>query len=100
MRLGVDFRPHTTVTELTQDPSGRVTGVRAMTMGQAPRRIQRRYARLAAISSKPGVYYPPLRAAMDRRLKKLEQRYARPIEITARRGGHLRKRFHRQHRMA
>ncbi|GFG85015.1 putative dehydrogenase [Mycolicibacter algericus] len=85
-RLGVDFRPHTTVTELTQDPSGRVTGVRAMTMGQAPRRIQRRYARLAAISSKPGVYYPPLRAAMDRRLKKLEQRYARPIEITARRG--------------
>ncbi|WP_448409052.1 FAD-binding protein [Mycolicibacter sinensis] len=85
-RLGVDFRPHTTVTELTQDPSGRVTGVRAMTMGQTPRRIQRRYARLAAISSKPGVYYPPLRAAMDRRLKKLEQRYARPIEITARRG--------------
>ncbi|MEB3030615.1 FAD-binding protein [[Mycobacterium] nativiensis] len=85
-KLGVDFRPHTTVTELMRDATGRVIGVRAMTMGEAPRRIQRRYARLAAISSKPGVYYPPLRAAMDRRLAKLEGRYARPIEITARRG--------------
>lgn len=85
-KLGVDFRAHTRVTALLQDASGRVTGVRALTMGEAPRRIQRRYARLAAISSKPGVYYPPLRAAMDRRLAKLEDRYARPIEITARRG--------------
>ncbi|ORW67364.1 FAD-binding protein [Mycolicibacter senuensis] len=85
-KLGVDFRPHTAVTELLQDSSGRVTGVRAMTMGQAPRRIQRRYARLAAISSKPGVYYPPLRTAMERRLRTLERRYARPMEIRARRG--------------
>ncbi|QZA09792.1 FAD-binding protein [Mycolicibacter heraklionensis] len=85
-KLGVDFRPHTTVTELLQDSSGRVIGVRATTMGQAPRRIQRRYARLAAISSKPGVYYPPLRAAMDRRLEKLQRRYGREIEIIARRG--------------
>lgn len=85
-KLGVDFRPHTTVTELLQDSSGRVIGVRATTMGQAPRRIQRRYARLSALSSKPGVYYPPLRAAMDRRLEKLQRRYGRPIEIIARRG--------------
>lgn len=85
-KLGVDFRPHTTVTELLQDSSGRVIGVRATTMGQAPRRIQRRYARLAALSSKPGVYYPPLRAAMDRRLEKLQRRYGREIEIIARRG--------------
>ncbi|CAJ1503834.1 FAD-binding protein [[Mycobacterium] holstebronense] len=85
-KLGVDFRPHTEVTELLQDPSGRVMGVRATTMGQAPRRIQRRYARLAALSSKPGVYYPPLRAAMDRRLAKLQQRHGQTIEIIARRG--------------
>lgn len=84
--LGVDFRPHTTVTELLQDPSGRVIGVRATTMGQAPRRVQRRYARLASLSCKPGVYYPPLRAAMDRRLEKLQQRYGQIIEIIARRG--------------
>ncbi|WP_409429403.1 FAD-binding protein [Mycobacterium sp. SMC-11] len=85
-KLGVDFRPHTTVTELLQDPSGRVIGVWATTMERAPRRIQRRYARLAALSSKPGVYYPPLRAAMDRRLAKLQQRYGQTIEIIARRG--------------
>lgn len=85
-RLGVDFRPHTTVTELLRDPSGRVIGVRATTMGQAPRRIQRRYARAAALSSKPGVYYPPLRAAMERRLANLQRRYGATIEIIARRG--------------
>lgn len=85
-RLGVDFRPHTTVTELLRDHDGRVIGVRATTMGQAPRRIQRRYARLAALSSKPGVYYPPLRAAMERLLEKMQRRYGRPVEIIARRG--------------
>lgn len=85
-KLGVDFRPHTTVTDLLQDDAGRVIGVRATTLGQAPRHVQRCYARLAALSSKPGVYYPPLRAAMDRRLKDLERRYARPIEIIARHG--------------
>ena len=85
-RLGVDFRPHTTVTELLQDSSGRVIGVVATTMGQAPQRIQRRYARMAAISSKPGVYFPPLRAAMERRLQAMQRRYGQPIEIIARRG--------------
>lgn len=85
-RLGVDFRPHTTVTELLQDPTGRVIGVRAITMGQAPARVQRRYALLSALSSKPGVYYPPLRAAMDRRLARLQRRHGRVIDIVARRG--------------
>lgn len=85
-KLGVDFRPHTTVTELVQDPAGRVTGVRAITMAHAPRRIQRRYAQMSAMSSKPGVYYPPLRAVLDRRLDALQRRYGRPVEITARRG--------------
>ncbi|HEU4362825.1 MAG TPA: FAD-binding protein [Mycobacterium sp.] len=85
-RLGVEFRPHTKVTKLLQDSSGRVTGVEAMTMNNAPQRIQRRYTRLAALSTKPGVYYPPLREAMDRRLVKLEARYAQPIRIIARRG--------------
>ncbi len=84
--LGVDFRPHTRVTRLLQDESGRVTGVEAMTMNYAPQHIQRRYRRLSALSSKPGVYYPPLRKAMDRRLDKLEQRYAQALHINARRG--------------
>ncbi|HEU0191642.1 MAG TPA: FAD-binding protein [Mycobacterium sp.] len=84
-RLGVEFRPHTRVTRLLQDASGRVTGVEATTMNQAPQRIRRRCTRLAAWSTKPGVYYPPLRKAMDRRLAKLEARYGRPIRIIARR---------------
>ncbi|MGV0633489.1 FAD-binding protein [Mycolicibacillus trivialis] len=85
-RLGVRFRPHTRVTDLLRDDSGRVTGVQTMTMNFAPRRVRRRYARLAAISTKPGVYYPPLRRAMEARLKALEARYARPLRIVARRG--------------
>ncbi|MBS9535275.1 FAD-binding protein [Mycobacterium sp. M1] len=85
-QLGTQFRPHTTVTKLLQDDDGRVTGVEAMTMAQAPRSVQRRYAALTAISVKPGVYYPPLRKVMDRRIAKLEKRYATPIRIMARRG--------------
>lgn len=37
------------------------------------------------MSAKPGIYYPPLRRLMERRLRKLERRYARPIRISARR---------------
>lgn len=85
-RLGVDFRPHTTVTELLQDDTGRVIGVEAMTMAHAPARIRRRYAALTGISVKPGVYYPPLRKAMDNRIAALERRYATPVRIIARRG--------------
>ena len=85
LALGVRFRPHTTVTKLVQDSSGRVTGVEAMTMNYAPPRIRRLYAGLAELSAKPGIYYPPLRRAMERRLRKLEQRYARPVRIDARR---------------
>ncbi|BBY53488.1 FAD-binding protein [Mycobacterium koreense] len=85
-RLGVRFRPHTTVTELLRDADGRVSGVQTQTMNFAPRAIRRLYARLAAISVKPGVYYPPLRRVMDARLAALERRYARPLRIVARRG--------------
>lgn len=84
--LGVRFRPHTTVTKLLQDSSGRVTGVQARTMNFAPRRIRRLYATLSAASSKPGVYYPPLRRVMEGRLKALERRYGQPLRIVARRG--------------
>lgn len=83
--LGVRFRPLTKVTTLLQDPSGRITGVEAMTMNHAPRRIRRIYAAMAALSAKPGIYYAPLRRQMDRRLEKLERRYAQPIQVRARR---------------
>ncbi|QUR65825.1 FAD-binding protein [Mycobacterium spongiae] len=83
--LGVQLYPQTTATKLVQDPSGRVTGVEAMTMHYAPQRIQRIYAALAAVSTKPGIYYPPLRRQLERRLRMLERRYAQPVRISARR---------------
>lgn len=86
LRLGVDFRPHTLVTGLVQDATGRVTGVEAMTMADAPPRVRQLYSTLAGLSTKPGIYYPPLRALMERRMRKLEGRYARPLRIEARRG--------------
>ncbi len=82
---GVDFRPHTTVTKLLQDPSGRVVGVEARTMSRAPEGIRRLYAKLNALSSKPGIYYPPLRQVADRLIAKLERRHARPCRFLARR---------------
>ncbi|MCB0929169.1 MAG: FAD-binding protein [Mycobacterium sp.] len=83
---GVDFRPHTAVTELVQDPAtGRVLGVQARTMARAPRHIRRMYTALNALSSKPGIYYPPLRVAADRMIAALERRYGQPMQILARR---------------
>ncbi len=82
---GADFRPSTTVTKLVQDATGRVTGVEATTMSYAPPRIQKQYAKMAAVSTKPGIYYPPLRRVLEYRLRKLEHRYGRPIRIAARR---------------
>ena len=86
LALGVRFHPHTMVTELVRDASGRVTGVQATTMRDAPPRVQRWYSHLAALSTKPGIYYPPLRTQMERRLRGLQRRYARRIQIEARRG--------------
>lgn len=86
LALGVRFQPHTQVSRLIQDSAGRVIGVQATTMRHAPPRIQKRYSRLAGLSTKPGIYYPPLRAQMERQLRNLERRYARPVRIQARRG--------------
>lgn len=86
LALGVRLHPHTRVTQLIQDSDGRVTGVEATTMHYAPARVQQLYAKWAAISTKPGIYYPPLRAVMEKRLRKLERRHAKPVRIEARRG--------------
>ena len=86
LALDVRFHPHTHVTKLVQDSSGRICGVEATTMHYAPPRIRRLYSRLAGLSTKPGIYYPPLRTLMERRLRRLEQRYAQPVRVEARRG--------------
>jgi 3-oxo-5alpha-steroid 4-dehydrogenase len=86
LNLGVEFHPHTLASKLIQDSTGRVTGVEAMTMHYAPPRVRQLYSTMAGLSTKPGIYYPPLRGLMERRLRQLERRYARPVRIEARRG--------------
>jgi len=86
LALGVQFHPLTTAMKLVQDSAGRVTGVEALTMHYAPSRIRRLYSTLSGLSTKPGIYYPPLRRQVERRLRQLQRRYAQPVRITARRG--------------
>jgi 3-oxo-5alpha-steroid 4-dehydrogenase len=83
-RLGVRTQFHTRATSLLTDPGGRVVGVRASTLADAPAWVQRRYRAYASLAVKPGIYYPPLRAAMETRLNHLERRYARSVEIYTR----------------
>lgn len=85
-RAGVELRPHTRVVALENDDEGRVVGVRARTMAYAPAGVRRTFAALASVAAKPGIYYPPLRRILERRLDALERRYAREVRIRARRG--------------
>lgn len=82
--LGVRTQFLTRAVSLLTNADGRVVGVRASTLADAPARIQRRYRTYAALAIKPGIYYPPLRAAMERLMGGLERRYARTVDIHAR----------------
>ncbi|MCV7425587.1 FAD-binding protein [Mycobacterium montefiorense] len=83
-RLGVRTQFHTRAMSLLTDPSGRVVAVRTSTLAGAPAWVRQRYRTYASLAVKPGIYYPPLRAAMERRLNHLERRYARTVDIRAR----------------
>lgn len=83
-RLGVRTQFHTRAVALLTDPSGRVIGVRTSTLADAPAWVRRRYRAYAELAVKPGIYYPPLRAAMEKLLDRLESRYARTVDIHAR----------------
>lgn len=79
---GVRILPHTRVSDLVTEES-RVVGVTAARLTGRPARAHRTLSRYAA---KPGLYYPPLRRALQPSVERLERRNARPIRITARRG--------------
>jgi 3-oxo-5alpha-steroid 4-dehydrogenase len=83
-RLGVRTQFFTRAISLLTNADGRVIGVRARTLADAPTLIQRRYRTYAALAVKPGIYYPPLRAAMERLMAGVERRYARTVDIHAR----------------
>ncbi|HWD04937.1 MAG TPA: FAD-binding protein [Amycolatopsis sp.] len=84
-RRGVGILPQTRVCDLVAS-DGAVTGVVASTLRDAPRWARLRHARLSAYSAKPGIYVPPLRRSLHRRVEKLERRYARELGVVARRG--------------
>ena len=84
-RSGVRTKFLTRAVSLLTDASGRVVGVRTSTLTSAPSWVQRRYRGYAALAVKPGIYYPPLRAAMETLMRRLETRYARTVDIQARR---------------
>ncbi|MDF3336849.1 FAD-binding protein [Mycolicibacterium septicum] len=82
--LGVRTQFHTRAVALLTNSEGRVVGVRASTLADAPAWVRRRYRAYAELAIKPGIYYPPLRAAMEKLLSRLERRYARTVEIHVR----------------
>ncbi|MEV0298159.1 FAD-binding protein [Nocardia sp. NPDC050710] len=85
-RLGVRVETLTQATKLIADDNGAVIGVECWSLRDAPGRIRDRYTRMAKIAAKPGIYYPPLRRALEKRLAKLDRRYGKPIRVLARRG--------------
>ncbi|NMM83082.1 23S rRNA methyltransferase [Rhodococcus sp. SRB_17] len=82
---GVQLLGQTRADELIIE-DGRVVGVVALTLRDAPASVRRRHAILGSISSKPGVYAPQLRTILDARIRKIEKKYAKKIRIQARGG--------------
>lgn len=83
--LGVRTQFQTRAVALLTDGGGQVTGVRVSTLAGAPAWVRRRFSSYAALAVKPGIYYPPLRAMMEKLMTRLERRYARTVDIHARR---------------
>ncbi|MGW5309972.1 FAD-binding protein [Nocardia thailandica] len=82
-RHGVRVRTGTRVTRLVVE-GGRVVGVEAITLEHAPVAVRRRFALLARVSAKPGVYHPGLRRAAQALLDRIEHRHGVPVRIGAR----------------
>ncbi|WP_040406066.1 FAD-binding protein [Amycolatopsis nigrescens] len=85
-RRGVRVLPQTTVKRLRTDERGAVTGLLVRTLRDAPVWVRTAHRLLGRYAAKPGIYVPALRKALHRRAESLERRYARDLEITARRG--------------
>ncbi len=84
-RHGVRVRTGTRATRLVVE-DGQVTGIEAVTLDGAPAAVRRRFAALARISAKPGVYHPGLRNAMEALLARIERKHGTPVRIQAKSG--------------
>ncbi|MFE5286793.1 FAD-binding protein [Nocardia sp. NPDC056611] len=82
---GVRVQTGTRATSLVIE-DGRVVGIEATTIAGAPEAVRRRFAALAKISAKPGVYHQGLRKAVQALLARIERRYGAPVRIQARSG--------------
>ncbi len=82
---GVRVRTGTRATRLVVE-DGRVTGIEAVTIDGAPSAVRRRFAALARLSAKPGVYHQGLRRAMEALLTRIERTHGKPVRIQARTG--------------
>lgn len=82
---GVRVETGTRATKLVIE-DGRVVGIEAITLRDAPAAVRRRFAALARISAKPGVYHQGLRRAVQALLDRIERRHGTPIRIEARSG--------------
>ncbi|WP_228822706.1 FAD-binding protein [Nocardia cyriacigeorgica] len=85
-KAGVRVETLTQATELITDDTGAVIGVECRTLRAAPGRIRDRYTRMAKLAAKPGIYYPPLRKALEKRMAQMDARYRTTIRVLARRG--------------
>ncbi|MEU8897761.1 FAD-binding protein [Nocardia sp. NPDC048505] len=85
-RLGVRVETLTQVTRLITDDNGAVLGAECRSLRDAPGAIRDRYTRMAKMAANPGIYYPPLRKLLERRMARLERRYSTTLRVHARRG--------------
>ena len=83
---GIGVRTQTRADALVTDESGRVVGVRCLTMAGAPARVVREHRWLSARVGKMNLWYRPLGKRMSARLLRLEKQYARPWTVRARQG--------------
>ncbi len=83
---GIRVLPRTTAVSLITDAHGRVTGVLARTLRDAPGWAKAAHRWLNRYSIKPGMYYPPFGRFLHRVVERLERTYGRPVRIGATRG--------------
>ncbi|WP_410588829.1 FAD-binding protein [Amycolatopsis sp. lyj-23] len=83
---GIRVLTQTTARSLIRDDEGRVTGLVADTLSEAPASIKARHQRFAQYAAKPGIYVPSLRKSLHRRVERFERAHGRELRISARCG--------------
>lgn len=83
---GITVETQTRAEELVTDETGRVVGVRCLTMAGAPARVAREHRWLSARVGKMNLWYRPLGKRMSARLLRLEKEHARRWTVRARQG--------------